>query len=78
MKTLNKSEFPARMGRLVSWAEFRAVIEPYHPKAGKGRHPICRLQEHEQGSTQFSRVNGLLLANLRVARLPVVHRQNVI
>jgi IS5 family transposase len=28
------------MERLVPWAEFCAVIEPYYPKAGNGRRPI--------------------------------------
>lgn len=39
-KTTRKAEFLARMDKLVPWAEFCAVIEPYYPKAGNGRRPI--------------------------------------
>lgn len=39
-KTTRKAEFLSRMDKLVPWAEFCAVIEPYYPKAGNGRRPI--------------------------------------
>ena len=39
-KATRKSEFLMRMEKLVPWAEFCAVIEPYYPKAGNGRRPI--------------------------------------
>jgi transposase, IS5 family len=39
-KTTRKAEFLARMDKLVPWAEFCAVIEPFYPKAGNGRPPI--------------------------------------
>ena len=39
-KTTRKEEFLSRMEKLVPWAEFCAVIEPYYPKAGNGRRPI--------------------------------------
>jgi IS5 family transposase len=39
-KTTRKAEFLLRMDKLVPWAEFCAVIEPYYPKAGNGRRPI--------------------------------------
>lgn len=39
-KATRKAEFLARMDRLVPWAEFCKVIEPFYPKAGNGRPPI--------------------------------------
>ena len=39
-KTTRKEEFLSRMGKLVPWVGFCAVIEPYYPKAGNGRRPI--------------------------------------
>ena len=38
-KTTRKAAFLARMERLVPWAEFMDLIEPYYPKAGNGRPP---------------------------------------
>ncbi len=35
-----KSEFLARMEKLVPWSEFCGLIEPYYPKAGNGRRPV--------------------------------------
>ncbi len=32
--------FLATMEQIVPWPELRAVIEPYYPKAGKGRPPV--------------------------------------
>jgi IS5 family transposase len=40
MRPTRKAEFLARMGGLVPWAEFRALIEPHYPKAGNGRLPL--------------------------------------
>ena len=39
-KKTRKAEFLSRMDKLVPWAEFCTVIEPYYPKAGNGRRPI--------------------------------------
>ena len=39
-RATRKAEFLARMETLVPWGEFCALIEPYYPKAGKGRPPI--------------------------------------
>ena len=39
-KQTRKAEFLSCMDKLVPWAEFCAVIEPYYPKAGNGRPPI--------------------------------------
>jgi IS5 family transposase len=39
-RTTKKAAFLARMGRRVPWGEFCALIEPYYPKAGKGRPPV--------------------------------------
>lgn len=39
-KTTRKAEFLGRMDKLVPWAEFCKVIEPFYPKAGNGRPPI--------------------------------------
>ena len=39
-KSTRKAEFLARMDKLVPWAEFRKVIEPFYPKTGNGRPPI--------------------------------------
>ena len=39
-KPTRKAEFLARMDKLVPWAEFCKVIEPFYPKAGNGRPPI--------------------------------------
>ena len=34
-----KEKFLARMEKLVPWQRLESVIEPYYPKAGKGRRP---------------------------------------
>jgi len=39
-KTTKRAAFLARMEKLVPWAEFCVLIEPYYPKAGNGRPPI--------------------------------------
>ncbi len=39
-KTTRKAEFLGRMDKLVPWAEFCKVIEPFYPKAGNGRPPV--------------------------------------
>lgn len=39
-KTTRKAEFLARMDRLVPWAAFCDVVEPFYPKVGNGRPPI--------------------------------------
>lgn len=39
-KPTRKAEFLARMDKLIPWAEFCKVIEPFYPKAGNGRPPI--------------------------------------
>lgn len=39
-KTTRKAEFLSRMDKLIPWAEFCKVIEPFYPKAGNGRPPI--------------------------------------
>jgi len=38
-RATRKAEFLARMGCLMPWAEFCAVIEPHYPKAENGRSP---------------------------------------
>jgi IS5 family transposase len=35
-----KAAFLERMERVVPWGEFCALIDPYYPKAGKGRPPV--------------------------------------
>jgi len=39
-KTTRKAEFLARMDKLIPWAEFCKIIEPFYPKAGNDRPPI--------------------------------------
>jgi transposase, IS5 family len=39
-KTTKRAAFLARMEKLVPWAEFCVLIEPYYPKVGNGRPPI--------------------------------------
>ena len=34
-----KEIFLSRMGVLMPWGQLEAVIEPFYPKAGKGRRP---------------------------------------
>ena len=39
-RATRKAEFLARMERLMPWAEFCALIEPYYPKVGNRRPPV--------------------------------------
>ncbi|MGB0360898.1 MAG: transposase, partial [Endozoicomonas sp.] len=34
-----KEKFLARMDKLIPWHRLEVLIEPYYPKAGKGRRP---------------------------------------
>ena len=36
-----REQFLNSMEGVVPWSELEALIEPYYPKAGKGRHPIA-------------------------------------
>lgn len=40
MRPTRKAEFLSRMETLMPWPHFCALIEPYYPKAGKGRPPV--------------------------------------
>ena len=35
-----RTQFLGTMDVVVPWAELEALIDPYYPKAGKGRHPV--------------------------------------
>jgi IS5 family transposase len=35
-----REQFLNTMEAVVPWAELEALIEPYYPKAGKGRQPV--------------------------------------
>lgn len=35
-----RAQFLNTMDSLVPWSELEAMIDPYYPKAGKGRHPV--------------------------------------
>jgi IS5 family transposase len=35
-----REQFVNTMEAVVPWAELEALIEPYYPKAGKGRQPV--------------------------------------
>ena len=35
-----RTQFLGTMEAVVPWAELEALIEPYYPKAGKGRQPV--------------------------------------
>ena len=39
-KPTRRAKFLAEMDRLVPWRELCAVIEPFYPKAGRGRPPV--------------------------------------
>ena len=39
-KPTRREKFLAEMERIVPWKEFCALIEPFYPKAGKGRPPV--------------------------------------
>mgnify|MGYP002778568592 CR=1 FL=1 len=39
-KTTRREEFLLEMDKVVPWAELCMLIEPYYPKAGRGRPPI--------------------------------------
>jgi IS5 family transposase len=39
-KTTKRAAFLAEMERVIPWVELCTLIEPYYPKAGRGRHPI--------------------------------------
>ncbi len=39
-KPTKREKFLAEMERVVPWKELYALIEPFYPKAGKGRPPV--------------------------------------
>src|SRR5260370_36519889 len=39
-KVTRREQFLAEMDRVIPWKQLLAVIEPYYPKAGKGRQPL--------------------------------------
>lgn len=39
-KVTRREQFLAEMDRVIPWPQLRALIEPYYPKAGKGRQPL--------------------------------------
>src|SRR5712692_7476866 len=39
-KVTRRERFLAEMDRVIPWKQLLAVIEPYYPKAGKGRQPL--------------------------------------
>src|SRR5258707_13626014 len=39
-KKTRRAVFLEEMEQVVPWAELRALIEPYYPKAGNGRQPV--------------------------------------
>src|ERR1051325_11479133 len=39
-KVTRREQFLAEMDRVIPWKQLIAVIEPYYPKAGKGRQPL--------------------------------------
>lgn len=39
-KVTRRERFLAEMDRVIPWAELMALIEPYYPKAGRGRQPL--------------------------------------
>src|SRR5207249_4432260 len=39
-KVTRREQFLAEMDRVIPWKDLLAVIEPYYPKAGKGRQPL--------------------------------------
>src|ERR1700682_3630423 len=39
-KVTRREQFLAEMDRVIPWKQLLAVIEPFYPKAGKGRQPL--------------------------------------
>lgn len=39
-KTTKRAAFLAEMDRVIPWVQLCTVIEPYYPKAGRGRQPV--------------------------------------
>lgn len=39
-KVTRREQFLTEMDRVIPWAELRALIAPYYPKAGRGRQPL--------------------------------------
>ena len=39
-KVTRRERFLAEMDAVIPWAQLRALIEPYYPKAGRGRQPL--------------------------------------
>ena len=39
-KPTKREKFLAEMERVVPWKELYALIDPFYPKAGKGRPPV--------------------------------------
>ncbi|MGC8551220.1 MAG: hypothetical protein ACP5M4_16205, partial [Acidobacteriaceae bacterium] len=38
-----REQFLSTMEEVVPWSELEALIEPYYPKAGKGRRPVAAV-----------------------------------
>jgi transposase, IS5 family len=39
-KETRKAQFLREMGQVVPWSQLVALVEPYHPRPGKGRLPM--------------------------------------
>ena len=39
-KVTRRERFLAEWDAVIPWAQLRALIEPYYPKAGRGRQPL--------------------------------------
>jgi transposase, IS5 family len=39
-KVTRRERFLAEMDAVIPWTQLLALIEPYHPKAGRGRQPL--------------------------------------
>ena len=39
-KPTRREQFLAEMDKLVPWCQLCALIDPYYPKPGNGRHPV--------------------------------------
>ena len=39
-KVTRRERFLAEMDAVIPWAQLLALIEPYYPKAGRGRQPL--------------------------------------
>ena len=39
-KVTRREQFLAEMDAVIPWARLLALIEPYYPKAGRGRQPL--------------------------------------